>query len=250
MWGLANAETVSYSTKYPILLPTDHHVTKLYVLTAHKRVLHSGVNATITELRSRFWLVKGRSTVKKILRECVLCKKYEDHAYQTPPLPPLPSFRVQEAPPLSHSGVDFDGPLYIKQPGTEQVMVWIALYTCCVTRAVHLELMPDLPVTTFLHNFNRFSARRGLPISMISDNGCTFEAAAREINVIFSSQEVDHYFGQRRRFNIPRAPWWGGMFERLMRSTKRCLRKTLSKLKHSYDDLLTALVEVEAVFCF
>ena len=62
-----NAEKVPYSSKYPILLPNDHHLTKLYVHNAHARVLHNGVKATITELRSRFWLVKGRSTVKKIL---------------------------------------------------------------------------------------------------------------------------------------------------------------------------------------
>ena len=193
-----NADTVPYSSKYPILLPSDHHLTKLYVLHAHAQVLHDGVKSTITELRSRFWLVKGRSTVKKILRECVLCKKYEGRPYQIPPPPPLPSFRVQEAPPFSHTGVDFAGPLYIKLPGSKQAKVWIALYTCCVTRAVHLDLVPNMKATTFLHSFKRFSARRGLPISMISDNGHTFEAAAKEINSVFSSQEVKHYFGQRR----------------------------------------------------
>ena len=94
---IANAETVSYSMKFPILLPSDHHLTKLYVLNAHVRVLHDGVKATLTELRSRIWLVKGRSTVKKILRECVVCNKYEGQHYRIPPPPPLPSFRVQEA---------------------------------------------------------------------------------------------------------------------------------------------------------
>ena len=247
---LANAETVSYSSKYPILLPADHHLTKLYVLNAHRRVLHNGVKATVTELRSHFWLVKARSTVKKILQECVVCRRYEGQAYQTPPPPPLPSFRVQEVPPFSHTGVEFAGPLHVKQPGTGQVKVWIALYTCCVTRALHLELVPDMTDTTFLRSFKRFSARRRLPVSMISDNGHTFEAAAKEVNSIFSSPEVERYFDQRGikwRFNVPRAPWWGGLFERLVRSVKRCLRKNLSKARLSYEELLTALAEVEFV---
>ena len=195
---IANAETVSYSTKFPILLPSDHHLTKLYVLNAHVRVLHDGVKATLTELRSRIWLVKGRSTVKKILRECVVCKKYEGQHYRIPPPPPLPSFRVQEAPPFSHTGVDFAGPLYIKQPESKQAKVWIALYTCCVTRAVHLDLVPNMTTTAFLRSFKRFSARRGLPVSMISDNGRTFEAAAKEIESVFTSREVEHFLGQRR----------------------------------------------------
>ena len=26
-------------------------------------------------------------------------------------------------------------------------------------------------------------------------------------------------------FNLEKAPWWGGLFERMIRSMKRCLRK-------------------------
>ena len=48
-------------------------------------------------------------------------------------------------------------------------------------------------------------------------------------------------------FNIPKAPWWGGIFERMVRSTKRCLRKIVGQAKLSYDELLTALTEVEIV---
>ena len=48
-------------------------------------------------------------------------------------------------------------------------------------------------------------------------------------------------------FNIPKAPWWGGIFERMVRSTKWCLRKIVGQAKLSYDELLTALTEVEMV---
>ena len=223
---IANADTVPYSSKYPILLPRSRYLTKLYILSAHARVLHSGVKATITELRSCFWLIKGRSTVKKIIRECVICKKHEDQAYKVPPPPPLPSFRVQEASPFTHTGVDFAGSLYVKQPGSQQAKVWIALYTSCVTRAVHLDLVPNMTSTAFIRSFKRFSARRGLPLSMISDNGRAFEAAAQEVvnESVFSSQEVKQYLerqGIKWRFNVPRAPWWGGLFDRLVRSMRR-----------------------------
>ena len=43
------------------------------------------------------------------------------------------------------------------------------------------------------------------------------------------------------------APWWGGAFERMVQSTKRCLRKIIGRAKLTQDKLLTAVVEIEAV---
>ena len=47
-----------------------------------------------------------------------------------------------------------------------------------------------------------------------------------------------------------RPPWWGGVFERLVKSTKRCLRKVTGQAKLNYDELLTAITEVEMVINF
>lgn len=245
-----NALGLSYSTKHPVILPGDHHLTTLYIRRAHARVLHNGTKETLTELRSQFWVIKGRSVVKRILQHCYICRRHEGKSYLVPPPPPLPAFRVQEAPPFTNTGVDFAGPLYIKSPGGGQSKVWIALYTCCVTRAIHLELVPDMSAPAFLRSFKRFSSRRGLPALMLSDNGKTFEAASKVVMSVVSSPEVQRYFdgvGLDWRFNVPRAPWWGGVFERLVRSTKRCLRKVLGQAKFSHDELLTALVEIEMV---
>ena len=41
--------------------------------------------------------------------------------------------------------------------------------------------------------------------------------------------------------------WWGGVFERMVRSTKRCLRKMIGRASFTRDELLTAVVEIEAV---
>jgi len=42
-------------------------------------------------------------------------------------------------------------------------------------------------------------------------------------------------------------PWWGGIFEQMVRSTKWCLKKTISRTRLTYDELLTSLTEVEMV---
>ncbi len=46
---------------------------------------------------------------------------------------------------------------------------------------------------------------------------------------------------------MERAPWWGGVLERMIKSTKRCLRKLIGKANLTYDGLLTAFAEVEVV---
>ena len=55
---LQNAE-IPYATKYPIILPRSHPFTALIVQDSHRRVCHNGVKETLTELRSRFWVVRG-----------------------------------------------------------------------------------------------------------------------------------------------------------------------------------------------
>ena len=87
---------------------------------------------------------------------------------------------------------------------------------CATTRAVHLELTRDLGVNSFLQAFRRFSSRRGLPSTLISDNAKTFKAASKEIQKIVKSQEVQRYLSNKRvtwKFIIEKAPWWGGFWE-------------------------------------
>ena len=82
---MANAD-IPYSTKYPIFLHKDHYLTRLFVLNAHQRVLHNGVKETLTELRSQFRILKGRSTVKQILHHCTTCRRFEGKSYYAPHL--------------------------------------------------------------------------------------------------------------------------------------------------------------------
>ena len=128
--------------------------------------------------------------------------------------------------------------------------VWISLFTCYVTRAVHLDVVPDQSTQSFIRCLKRFSARRGLPAKFISDNGKTFKAAAKYLKTIFRDEKVQEYLTSLKTdwiFNVERAPWWGGAFERMVKSTKRCLRKLIGKAQFSYDELVTALAEIEFV---
>ncbi|XP_015770180.1 PREDICTED: uncharacterized protein LOC107348643 [Acropora digitifera] len=178
------------STKYPILLDKSHYITSLFVRESHKRVVHGGVKSTLTELRSRFWIVQGRQFVRKVLYECVICQRLEGRAYVTPP---LPEFGVKEESPFTNVGINFFAPLYVRSLSSPQQKIWICLYTC-VSRAIHLDLVRDLTTNAFLRCFRRFTARRGRPSLMVSDNGRMFKPAAREITRIFNNPGVKEHF--------------------------------------------------------
>ena len=93
-----------YSTKFPIHLPNHHHFTKLVVLRAHEGMFHNGVKETLTEVRSQYWITYGRWIIQKMIHDCSTCRRLEALAYCAPPPPPLPAFRVTEAPTFSYVG--------------------------------------------------------------------------------------------------------------------------------------------------
>ena len=54
--GRFDNSSLPYERKYPILLPTDSHLTVLVIQDAHKSVLHNGVRETINEIRCKYWI--------------------------------------------------------------------------------------------------------------------------------------------------------------------------------------------------
>ncbi|CAB4044190.1 Hypothetical predicted protein, partial [Paramuricea clavata] len=139
--GRLSNSSLPYSAKYPILLDTAHYLTTLIVRDCHERVMHGGIKATLTELRSKFWLVRGRNFVRKLLFNCVTCKKQDGRAYKALNSPPLPEFRVKEAPPFTYVGLDYVGPLYVKSTNDLDEKAWICLITDPLP-AVFLECRP------------------------------------------------------------------------------------------------------------
>ena len=123
-------------------------------------------------------------------------------------------------------------------------MVYVLLFTYCSVRAVHLELSVDV----FIHCLRKFAATRGLPELIILDNAKTFKDADKILSKLFSYPRVKKFLASKRTdwsFNMDRAPWLGGFFERLIQNTNRCVQKTLRNTKLNYDELHTVLVEVE-----
>jgi len=248
--GRLHNASVKYETKHPILLPKKHHFTRLVVTWAHKLVLHAGQETTVSFVRDMFWIPQIRQIVKSVIRSCVPCRKVNGKSYKTPETPPLPKCRLEEAPPFTVTGVDFTGALHYKNADNTISKAYICLFTCGVTRAIHLEVVMNMTTLSFLHAFRRFTARRSLPSHMISDNGTTFIKAAEEIKTICEDSQLHDYLAGRNvqwTFIPKRAPWFGGFYERMVGVTKTVLKKILGKRMLSWDELNTIVVETEAV---
>ena len=119
--------------------------------------------------------------------------------------------------------------------------VHIVLYTCAATRAVHLDLVPDSSASSFLRSLRRFIGRRGILHLMISDNATCFKN--EEVKL---SEEL-LIMGIKWKYIIEASPWWGGFWERLVKSIKRTLHVTISRASVTYEELLTILVEIEGI---
>ena len=119
---------------------------------------------------------------------------------------------------------------------------------CSLTRAIHLELITDQNTDGFIRCLKRFIARRGRPSTIYSDNGKSFVAAAKWLRNIMKEEKLQDYLAHRDikwKFNLAKAPWWGGQFERLIGVMKQSIYKTIGRATLYLDEMEELLLDVE-----
>ena len=60
--------------RYLPILPSKGHVPALIIGHYHRDNSHAGVEQTLAAVRRSFWILKGRSAVKTVLRKCFTCR--------------------------------------------------------------------------------------------------------------------------------------------------------------------------------
>uniref|UniRef100_A0A1I7WS67 Integrase catalytic domain-containing protein n=1 Tax=Heterorhabditis bacteriophora TaxID=37862 RepID=A0A1I7WS67_HETBA len=151
-------------------------------------------------------------------------------------MPPLTAIRVNPAIPFDKTGADYCGPFTVTREGEERCYkIWIALFTCLVTRAIHLEIVMELSSETFINVFRRFIARRGCPSLLLTDNGTNFRGAAELITSLWTEQQDNslYRFCKSKQIEwkfIPSLePWFGRAYERMIGILKESLRRARQK---------------------
>ncbi|VDL72901.1 unnamed protein product, partial [Nippostrongylus brasiliensis] len=160
-----------------------HQLTSLIIEQYHKQCGHQVTNTTLANIRQKYWIPRGRQSVKKCLRNCLQCKIWSSKPYRYSDSPALPSCRSQPSRPFSHIGIDFAGPFKVVDTDNEnkEQKRWVCLFTCTATRTVHLETVKDTSTKQFIKRLRRFVARRRQPSYILSDNASNFTAGKEAV---------------------------------------------------------------------
>lgn len=256
--GRLENSSLPYDTKHPVLLPYSHPVTKLILTQIHIQNLHVGAQTLLAITRQRFWPLRGRRLATSIVRHCIRCNKVNPHAFGQL-MGDLPETRTQAIRPFTNTGIDFCGPVFthFKIRGKPPQKAYIAVFCCFATKAIHLELVSDLSTEGFIGSLKRFMGRRGICHKIYCDNASNFIGASNQLRELqdtlnnSSSREkimnTATSKGVEFHFIPPRAPHFGGLWEAAVKSTKGLLHKSLGSAALTYEEMETALIEIEAV---
>ncbi|CAK9831432.1 hypothetical protein ANTRET_LOCUS8425 [Anthophora retusa] len=254
--GRLQNSTLPFSQKHPILLPKGHHITTLIIRDAHCLNHHAGITSTLCIIRQAYWPIDGKNATRKIVRQCVKCFRHNppDTNYR---MGNLPASRVTENRPFSNCGIDYCGPFFIKERrhrNRARVKVYVAVFVCLATKAVHLEVVSDLTTDAFLAALKRFVGRRGICKNIYSDNGSNFIGANNELLELHEALQKDNrirnfLIGKEITWHFmpPLSPHFGGLWEAAVKSFKHHLKRVVGDELFTYEQFETFAIEIEAI---
>ena len=237
----------------PIYLPKKNHFTKLVIKEHHERLFHAGTSHTLSFIRRTYWIPHGRTEVRSAIFRCGTCKKYQGGPFKMPNMSPWPRIKVTRSSPFTHTGLDYLGPLYVREENSKK-KVWICLFTCVTVRAIHLEVIDNMSADQFLMALRRFISRRGKPSEIICDNAKQFKLTKKVVdnawNKVINDETVLNYASTQEikwKFIVEFSPWTGGFYERLVGMVKSSLRKSIGPLCLTKTQLNTFVIEAESI---
>ena len=233
---------------YPIYLPSDSIFSEKLVTNAHLATLHGGVGLTMTYVREKYWIPQLRKVTKRIRKMCYGCKRAQVTALKAPPPGNLPIDRTKVSRPFEVVGMDYAGPFVYKLSRNREAKAYLILYSCSLTRALHLEILPDQTAENFIPSLKRLIARKGRPKVIYSDNGSTFLCAAKWLKRVLKNEKTHDFLSTndiRWKFNVSRAPWLGGQFERMVALVKQALYKVVGRSFLTWNELNEVFIDIE-----
>lgn len=255
--GRLQSSQLPSNAKHPLILPKESTLTQLIIADAHRRTMHGGTQLTLSFIRNNYWIIGSRAPVRSYILKCIRCARYRQKRAQQI-MGQLPVEKLTPSRPFLNSGVDYAGPFIIKTwkgKNAKTYKVYLALFVCHATSAVHLELVTDYSTDAFIAAYKRFTARRGICATLMSDCGTNLKGADSELKNLFSkvSKELGNLAtilakdGTQWKFNLPSAPHFGGKWEAGVKSVKYHLKRIIGDTLLTYEEMSTLLTQIEAV---
>ena len=251
---LAKIKHLPYNTRYPIILSSETPFTKLMVASAHWVNEHSvGIESAKSKIKESYHVFQLENLLRSIRAKCQECIRKRAKPFEQR-IANLPSYRFEE--PLqafSKTGLDFAGPYEPKQGvRVARRKIYILLFTCLQTRAVHLEVTEAMDTEAFTNALTRYVSFRGVPTDILSDNWKTFQSEDKDLeNWVRLLDEGDAIKSQPAgitwHFTPPHGPHHGGIYEIMVKATKRALRSLFRRPDLTMDQFRTAIAKVSAL---
>lgn len=257
--GRLDASDLDYETKHPVIVSHQSKLAELLFEKAHRHCRHGGVQQMMHYLRQESWITKLRDSLRQSVAKCVVCFRHSQRLrMETQIMADLPADRVTPGKIFWTTGVDYAGPFVVEFIDEDrkpfwQCKVWVAIFVCLKTRAVHIDMVADLTSIAFLSCYQRFINRRGRCRRMYSDNGTSFVGAEKEIRRAYEKWFTDETFhalaerGTEWRFMTPAAPHQGGIYEAAVKSMKFHLKRVIGSRVLTHEQFTTLLTDVEGV---
>ena len=244
----------------PIIIPKKHFISKLMIKHFHESTYCQGRHMTEGAMRSAgYWIVGARRLVSSLIHQCVICRRTRGKT-AIEKMGHLPVDRITPNPPFTYVGVDIFGPWQVTTRHTRGRSAaskrWAVLFSCLVSRAVHIEVIEELSSPSFINALRRFVALRGPVKQVRSDRGTNFVGAVNELglNCIFDENGPVQQFlsnqGCTWIFNSPHASHMGGAWERMIGIAHRILDNMFFSHPHrvlTREVLITFMAEVCAI---
>ena len=252
--GRTKRSSLPFDAKHPIILDSKEHSIQLYIQKCHENCMHIGVDYTRNYIEQRCHSLGIRIFLRSLAFKCFDCRRFRAQGLQ-PPMADLPDIRFQETQSpviFTNVGVDCLGPFAVVHQDAE-VKTYICLFTCLVTRAIHLEVAEDLSTDKCLTAIRRFIGRRGQPRLFLTDNGSNFLGARKQIRRRALMLDHDYIKNQllntsvEWKLNPPFAPHFGGVWERLVQRVKRALLLNIGSAKLNPNVFATIVSEAECL---
>lgn len=245
-------------SRYPMLLPADHHLSQLIARSVHHQMLHAGPTQLLATIRQRFWPIRGKDLARRTVHHCVTCFRCRPQASKQY-MGPLPATRITPAKVFENTGLDYCGPFLVRQIAGRgaSVKVWVAVYVCFAVKAVVLDIVVGLSSAACVNSLRRFVSRVGRVRVIHCDNSTSFVGAYREVKEMrqeFLKQLSSRTWtneclekGIEFQFIPPRAPHFGGLWEAAVKSFKHHLVRIMGTSPYQLDDFRTAIAESESI---
>ena len=231
----------NYSAKYPILMHKKSNLTQALIRDYHLRMRHAGVYKLLAELNKEFYVSSAYSTVKRVLQQCLVCRKLHNRSIKCIQND-YKDFRINpQAFPFRDIAIDHMGPFSVKSEGGTAIKAYVLIVTCLWSRAVNLLVAQHIDKLSFLLCFQEHIFEYGIPQTIVSDNGSPICSSLNDISCYLNDDQVKSFLKEKNIKMMQFLPYpanasfLGGFVENLVKQVKLMINSSIARRSLPFD---------------